>query len=217
MNKLFSLIFGLGLVTSTASFSQCTGEVKTIFDKINEKATDNSAYQIDFELQTEYVGEPSSSQRGKLTVQDKKFRLSMRDQEYISDGTSLWIHLKSDKEIQIFDLDDNSEWASLSPIQLLQQYCSDDYFSRSLGVTLEDQKEVIHVEFSPNDKDQDIFKVRISYDDAKSEITRMKTFNKDGSRITLNADNYRFDISESASFFTLETSSFPDAHIEDMR
>lgn len=205
------------LLLQTTLSAQCTGEVKRIFNQINEKVDQETAYQIDFELQMEYVGEPTTTQRGKLSVQDKKFRLTLNDQEYISDGNSLWIHLKSDKEIQIFNLDDNTEWANLSPIQLLQHYCSNDYVSRSLGATVEDQKEVIHIEFAPNDKDQDIFKVRISYDEKNNEISRIKTFNRDGSRITLQANNYQFKKLSDTNYFTLDLADHPKAHVEDMR
>jgi outer membrane lipoprotein-sorting protein len=146
-----------------------------------------------------------------------KFKLELPEQSYISDGSILWIIFSDEKEMQIMSIEDGLGTANLSPIQVLQHYCSNDFLSHNMGPNLEDGRQVEHLEFTPHDKNEDLFKIRISYDADKKEIYKVKSFNKDGSRMTLIANNYNFTPSVSSSTFQCNTADFDDYHIEDLR
>ena len=207
----------LALTILTSSQAQCGPRVQEVVTAVGDKFDASKAYSVDFIIGMNYVGEPATEQKGRITVQGNRFFLKMKDQQFVSDGQTLWIYMPEEKEVQILNVADQAEWSNLSPISLLQQYCSNDFMSRSLGLTMEDSKEVEHLEFTPVDKDQDVFKVRISYDQNSKEVSRIKTFNKDGSRITIDANKYQYDITTTASVFTLDTEKLEGVHIEDLR
>ena len=204
-------------MTTVFAIGQCSPDVQSIIDKVEQKMKDTPAYTVNFKLDMSYVGESSQSQKGILYVDGDKFNLKLKDQSYISDGQQLCIVLKEAKELQILSLDDESGMSQLSPIQLLRQYCSDDYLSAVLGKAKEDDLDVLHMEFTPTDKDEDIFKIRISYLPTRNEIYRIKTFSKDGSRLILTASDYAFTTSHSSEMFLCSADNYPDFHIEDLR
>jgi outer membrane lipoprotein-sorting protein len=215
MIRLF--IFALVGLLSTKVYTQCAPDVKALLDKVNNGIDMEKGYHIDFTIEMEYVGEPSNIQEGALWVKGRQFHLVMPQQDFISNGQDIWVHLKQDKEVQIMRLEDESEWTNLSPVALFQSYCSADYQSRSLGRALEDQMEVEQVEFSPKDKSEDLFKIRVNVSTDKYEVVKIRSFFKDGSRITLKADDYQTAIDKEDSFFVFDPASHPGIHIEDLR
>ena len=212
-----SLLFALISLLTFNGFAQCGPEVKALLDKVNEKVDLENGYHIDFTIEMQYVGEPSNIQNGELWVKGRKFHLIMPDQSFISNGTEIWVHLKKDKEVQIMKLEDGSEWTNLSPVALFQSYCSEDYQSHLLGRSIEDKAEVEQVEFSPKDKTQDLFKIRVNVTTDKYEVAKVKSFFKDGSRITLKANEYKTSVNKEDDFFRFDPSAHPGLHVEDLR
>ena len=211
-----ALFFLLALYTIHIG-AQCDTDVQDIIQKVEQKIIATPAYTVNFKLDMSYVGESSQTQNGILFVDGDKFNLKLKDQSYISDGNNLCIVLSDAKELQILGLDDEVGMSQMSPIQLLKQYCSDDYLSAIIGTAKEDDLDVLHLEFTPTDKTEDIFKIRISYLPLKNEIYRIKTFSKDGSRLTLTATNYIFTSSHSSEKFMCEAANYPGFHVEDLR
>lgn len=215
MKKIIHLLF-----LSWVAFSiqaQCDPEVSKIVDQLQSKIDQQPAYEIDFSIEMNYVGEPASVQKGKMQIQEDQFKLVLQDQSIISNGKDLWIYLPTEKEVQILSLSDQSELKDLSPIHLLQVYCSEDYLSHSLGSSIVNGKNVEQIEFTPKDKSEEMFKVRVHFDPKKKEITEVKTFNKDGSRITILAENYDFHTTFASNHFNFSVQDHPGIHVEDMR
>ena len=171
---------------------------------------------VDFELDLAYVGETSQIQKGQLKIMGSNFHLSLPDQKMICDGKALYIILSDAKEVQILPLGDEG-MTKLSPVDLLNQYCGNDFLSALQGKAKEDGKEVLHLEFTPVDKTEDLFKVRVSYLESQNEIYRIKTFSKDGSRMTLTATNYNFTESLPSHLFTFDEIQYQKYNIEDLR
>ena len=207
----------VSIMLFTSAMAQCPPEIQSIVREVQSQLDRTQAYRVDFSLEQSFVGESSSLQKGNLLVNGKRFRLELTDQSFVSDGKDLWIVIPSAKEVQIMSLDEETGLGSLSPIDILEQYCEDDFLSRSLGTNTEDGRQVEQLEFTPIDKDQDIFKIRISYDRERNEIFRVKTFSKDGSRMTLTASSYNFDPDYSTADFQYDTGAHPHYNIEDLR
>ena len=212
---LFNSILSVLLVSTV--MAQCPPEIQSIVQEVQSRLDKTNAYRVDFSLEQSFVGESSNMQKGNLLVNGNKFRLELTDQSFVSDGNNLWIVIPSAKEVQIMSLDEETGLGSLSPIDILKQYCEDDFLSRSLGTSTEEGRQVEQLEFTPIDKDQDIFKIRISYDRERNEIYRARTFSKDGSRMTLTASSYNFNPDYQNDNFRYDTGAHPDYNIEDLR
>lgn len=197
--------------------AQCPPEIERIVTEVQSQLDQTSAYEVNFSLEQSFVGETANQQKGTLLVNGNRFRLELTDQTFVSDGASLWIVIPDAKEVQIMSLDEETGLGSLSPIDILNQYCQDEFLSRSLGMANEDGREVEQLEFTPVDKEEDIFKIRISYDRERKEIYRVKTFSKDGSRMTLTASEYNFTPSFTKSYFQYNVTDHPDYNVEDLR
>ncbi|MDX1685781.1 MAG: outer membrane lipoprotein carrier protein LolA, partial [Saprospiraceae bacterium] len=139
------------------------------------------------------------------------------DQKILSNGQVLWIVLDDAKEVQIMSLDESTGLGALSPINILEQYCGDQFMAESMGTKDESGESMEIIEVAPLDKSEDIFKIRIEYHTEKKEIRKVKTFSKDGSRIILVASNYNFTPDFADVDFEYDSAQHPDYHIEDLR
>jgi len=80
-----------------------------------------------------------------------------------------------------------------------------------------DGRTVQVIDFKPTDSDSEFFKFRLTVDKNKSEIVKIKSFSKDGSRVTVTINEVSFPKDSSQLKFTLTKADCPDCHFEDLR
>lgn len=205
------------IIPGLSAFGQCAEDVQNILNQLRTQINKAEAYQITFSYEQSFVGESPSQYKGTLLVSNQQFKLSLPDQEFISDGQTLWVVIPESKEVQVMDLDEETGIGQISPIEILNTYCSEDYLSQAIGTTRVNGRAVEQFEFTPVDKSEDIFKIRISYDPQKRELYEARTFSKDGSRMTITANAYNFTPSVSNNDFSFNTGSHPSFEVIDLR
>ena len=191
---------------------------KAVLEKLKTKYGGLNALKADFSLTIEIPEEDRIVQKGKMAQLGDKYRLDMPEQSIISDGKTLWYHLKGNNEVQINDAEEIMEEDEfLSPQKVIDMYENGDFVyiladEYSKGGTV-----MQHIEFKPIDRESDIFKLKVLVDKKANSIAEVKAFSKDGARYTLKMLSFdpaaRFD----KGYFKFDKTQFPDIYVEDLR
>ena len=190
---------------------------KAILETIRTNYESLETMQADFALEIEYPEEDKIIQKGKMWQQGDKYHVDMDEQAVISDGTTVWVHLKSNQEIQITNAASDDEEAMISPKDMLRMYEKDDHVFILTNEFKEEGKLVQQIEFKPMDPDAEYSKLRLTVDKKSKDIVRLKSFGKDGSRFTLKVNKQVVNQPIDATVFALDKSKYPDVQFEDLR
>ena len=190
---------------------------KAILETIRTNYESLKSLQADFALEIEYPEEDKIVQKGTMWQQGDKYHVDMDEQAVISNGETVWVHLKSNKEIQITNAASDDEEAMLSPKDMLRMYEKDDHVFILSNEFEENGKVVQQIEFKPMDPDSEYSKLRLTVDKKSKNIVRLKSFGKDGSRFTLKVISQQVNKPIDAAVFTLDESKYPDVQFEDLR
>jgi len=221
MKQLFFLaVFACFTLTATAQQYTAKGEsdpeAKAILNKIKKKYEAYTSIEADFTLTIEFPEEPKEVQKGKLKQRGEKYRVELATQSVISNGETLWLWLKDNKDVQINDVEEMGE-DGLSPTDLLRIYEKEDYVYILANEFTEKGIGVQQIEFKPLDEDNEYSKLRLTVAKKSGKILRVKVFGKDGSKFTLAIENLASDVALGDSVFEWSKKECPDCHVEDLR
>jgi len=195
---------------------QSDPKAKAILDKVKEKYEGYKSLQTDFTL--DISGEIEEIQEGRVSMMGESYRVEMENQDIISNGNTVWFHLKNNNEVQINNPDPDGKDGFLSPADMLKLY--DQNLIYGLKETVEeDGKMVHHIEFKPKEKDEeaDFFKLRLSIVKGTYEMTKVIAFSRDGTRYTLTFTNVEPNVNFDDKIFTFDPSKYPEIYIENLR
>lgn len=192
-------------------------KAKAVLEKMRKKYEAMKTLEVDFSLAIETPGQPTETQKGKLTQQGDKYRLKLKDRTLVSDGKSVWLFMEKNKEVQINNVEEGSSGGISSPKDLLKAYEWKDYIYTLSQEFTENGKVVQQIEFKPTAKDAEYSKIRLTVDKKASDVVSIKSFGKDGSRYTLTVSKLTPGVQVTASSFTFSKSECPDCHYEDLR
>lgn len=209
MNKVI-LFFALISFTTISNIQ--AQSLENLLDGLIEKYSKTESVVVDFKLVLAPAEMDVETYDGKFYRKGENLLVESELQTVISDGKDAWIYIPDNEEIQIVDAD--GEEAGLSPQALLEQFYNDNYQYRSQNTATPSE---ILVEFTPNDKDEDIFKVQMIIDKKLSLVREIRAFQKNGDRYTMILTNQKFDINLDDTLFVFDKSKYPGIHIEDLR
>lgn len=193
-------------------------EAKVVLEKLKKKYNGLEKIEADFTLTIEIPEEDKIVQKGTMAQKGNQYRLDMPEQSIISDGTTLWFHLKGNNEVQINDAEEMMDDESfMSPQKIIEMYENGDFIyiladQYSKGATVIQQ-----IEFKPVDRDADVFKIRVTVDKKANTIKELKAFSKDGSRYTIDMQSFNTNPTFAKGHFTFDPSKFDDIYVEDLR
>lgn len=225
MKNIFVLLIAcLFTITSFAQNAQLVKETsdpaaKAILEKLRTKYETYKTVTADFKLIIEIPEEDKEVQSGTLAQQGEQYRLALDNQSIYCDGTTLWLYLKSNNEVQVNNVDDfeEEEEEFLSPKDLLRIYEKEDFIFALVNDGFENGKAIQQIEFKPIDKDSEYSKMRLTIDKKKNEIVRIKAFSKDSARYTMEITKFSPNKTYKKADFMFNTANFPGVHVEDLR
>lgn len=208
------------LVTSTALSAQnMTNDpaATKILKKLKKEYQSYSSLEVNFQLQLELPEQDPELQQGTIGQQGEKYFVKMKDQEIYCDGSTIWLYLVDNKEVQLNNVETDEEFSMLSPTDMLQIYESDDFVYAVTGEKSVNGVTCTQIEFKPTSLDSEYSKMRLLVDPKAKKMHELKVFAKDGSRYTLSIDNMTPNKSFTASDFTFDPAQYEGIHIEDLR
>lgn len=216
---LFTLsILCVAVAQQYTSATESDPQAKAVLDKLRKKYEGFKTLEVEFALDIELPEQPVETQKGTLIQQGQKYRLQLADRLLVSDGKSVWLYLPKHKEVQINDVEEESEEGVFnSPKDLLAAYQWKNHVYVLTDEFMDNGRLVQQIEFKPLSKNADYAKVRLSIDKKNNEIVSIKTFNKDGSRYTLRILRLSPNKQYPPATFTFDKSQCPDCRFEDLR
>lgn len=223
MMRFFSLAFLV--FVSGISFSQSQmlkasdsdPKAKKLLDALKKDYNSYKSMEASFELIIELPGQSKEIQSGKLIQQGEKYYVSLADQEIFCDAKSIWLYVKSMKEVQLNTAESGISEDFVSPKDMLRMYENGKYAYAIVGDVVENGTNVTQIEFKPLDKKSQYSKLRLSINKKTNKASSLKIFSKDGSRFTLNVKNILPNKAYASDVFVFNTKKYPGVRVEDLR
>lgn len=213
MKKAFLTIILLVLVKVT--FAQYDPKALEILEAMGEKYKSMPTYEANFSYAlTNDVEKINEQFKGKLTVKDDKYRISLPEQEVINNGMTVWTYLPEVKEVNIDNYDKNS--GDINPLKIYEIYQKDFKYlyiqdKTEGGVMCEE------IDLVPEKKDAQYFKIKLFIKKKDKVIQSLTMFDKGGNRYKYTITRFVADAKVSDSFFTFDPKKYPGVEVIDLR
>lgn len=216
---LFALMMSAVLAYSQEMTTTADNDpaAKKILDKLKAEYDTYKSMEVDFDLTLELPGQEKEVQKGNVIQQGDKYKLDLNDRGIVSNGQSVWLHIKKNNEVQINDAEMDEEANMMSPKDMLSLYESGEFVYAITAEPLLEGKKVTQIEFKPLDRDSEFSKMTLFVDKKSGKMAQMKVFSKDGGRYTLQVNSIVPNKQYDPSTFVFDADQYPGIHIEDLR
>lgn len=198
-------------------YSQSDTEAKAILDQMKAEYDGYTSVAIDFTLNIEIPEQAMETQKGNIIQSKEKYQVNLDDQSMYCNGSTVWVHLKDNNEVQINDYEEDTSGEIMSPKDILAVYESGEYDYALANELREEGKVIQQIEFKPLDRDSEYSKMRLTLVKGSKQLKRVKIFAKDGSRFTMTVNKLESNKDYPASTFEFDTKAFPEIYVEDLR
>ncbi len=224
MKKLFLYVLLTCLTVNLVS-AQKDVDAKKILSQLSNKYKSYTVVKADFiftyenpqanikESQTGTLLSNSKANKYKVIIYNHKDK-SAEDQEIISDGKSQWTYIVKDRQVELSNVDHSSE--SLNPAQLFTIY-EHGYKYVYNGDENKDGKTYQVIDLTPEDSKKPFFKIRLSIDKAKKQLSSAMIFDKNGNRYNYIIRNFTPNAKVPESTFTFDTKAHQGVELVDLR
>lgn len=199
-----------------AGFSQQNDPRATqILNSVSATYKELRSAKADFSIRVESPNAKTSDvQTGTLFMKGNKFKLSLKNQEVISDNVTIWTYLKEANEVQVnhYEPDENT----ITPMQLFTLYEKDFLYAFTDEKQMQG-KTIQFIELTPLDKTKPYFKVRLGIDKATRMVQNAVVFDKNGNRYYYEIKSFTANPQLADSFFHFDPRAYPGIEVVDLR
>jgi len=217
MKKISALLL-LTMISVMGLQAQNTdAKAKAILAEVSKKYRSYNVIKTDFSFMLENPqAKIKETQQGSLIAKSEanKYKVTMTDQELYSDGKSQWTYLKDNKEVQITDVDNNTD--GINPAKIFTIY-EKGYKYLFTGEKKVGAKTLQTIDLSPLDIKKSIFKIRLTIDKAAKQITNVVIFDKSGNRYTYAIKSFTPNVKVAESVFAFDAKKYPGVEVVDLR
>ncbi|AKQ46356.1 cell envelope biogenesis protein LolA [Rufibacter radiotolerans] len=217
MKRIFSLLLAFLLVVpfAQAQNAQKDPQAQKILDAMSKKYQAMNAFKVSF---TQTLESPSTkvkeSINGDITVAGNKFRLAVAGQEIINNGATIWTFMKKENEVTISDFDPEEQ--EMTPNQIYTLY-QKGYRYVYAGEEKVGGEAVHVVDLTPDDRDNQVFKVRLHISKKDNSIKSWKMFRKNGNRYTYSVKKFTANPPLENNYFAFDKSKYKGVKVVDLR
>ena len=214
MKKIFAFLFLFGAFASLAQAQQ-DPKAEKILEAMTRKYQSLKVFSATFNQTLENPkNKIKETMQGEIFVSGNKFRLKMKDQEIINNGTTLWTFMKSENEVNISDNDPEDQQMSPSAIFTLYKK---GYKYALVDEIREAGQGYYIIELSPEDKNNPGFKVRLQINKKDNSLKNWTMFRNNGNRYIYSIKNFNPDPEVDANFFSFDKSKYKGVKVIDLR
>lgn len=217
MKTFLSLLTGLLLMSFV--LEQNDPRAKKILDELSAKTKTYTSIVADFNITTENKKDKTSeTQKGKISIKGKKYKLELDDQLVISDNNTVWSVLHESKEIQINDIGTRTKEGAITPDNIFTIY---ETGFKNEFVKEETQKSGAvfqYIKLFPIDtKKRNFHTALLTIDKKKKQMISLKVMGKDGNDITYLIKSFQPNLNLEESAFTCDLKKYPGYEVIDLR
>jgi outer membrane lipoprotein carrier protein len=207
MKKTFSLLL-LSASLALPAAAQQDPKAGKILDQMSSK------YQALKAFQENPAAKVKQNLSGDITVSGQKFRLKMSGQEVINNGTTTWTYLKNENEVNISDSDPDTQ--EMSPSQIYTMYKKGYKYTYVQQVT-EGGEALDVIELAPENRQNDVFKVRLKVRKKDTSVKSWQMFKKNGNHYTFLIKNFKPNPPVDATTFAFDKAKYKGVKVVDLR
>jgi outer membrane lipoprotein carrier protein len=212
MKKILSLLAFSLLSTASAQQDPKAGK---ILDQMSAKYQALKAFKANFTQTLENdAAKLKENITGDITVSGQKFRVKLNGQEIINNGQTMWTYMKAENEVNISDFDPDDQ--EVSPTQIFTLY-KKGYKYAYVQEIKEAGEACDVIELSPENKDNPVFKVRVTVSKADKSVKSWKMFKKNGNRYTYTIRKFQPNPPIDATTFNFDKSKYKGVKVIDLR
>lgn len=210
-------MLGITLALAVHVSAQTDAKAKAILNELSKKYRTYNIIKTDFSFTLDNPqAKIKETQQGSLIVKasSNKYKVVMPDQELFSDGKSQWTYLKNNKEVQVTELDNNSD--AINPAKIFTIY-ENGYKYLYVGEKKVGSKTYQIIDLTPLDITKSIYKIRLTINKAAKQISSALIFDKSGNKYTYTINTFSADLKVSESVFAFDPKKYPGVEVVDLR
>jgi len=213
------IIVGLVMVSafSFTANAQTDAKAKAILAEVSKKYRSYDVVKTDFTFTLNNAqAKVKETQQGTLYVKANanKYKVAMTNQDLISDGKVQWTYLKSDKEVQISNVDNSGD--AINPAKIFTIY-EKGFKYLYTGENKVGGKVYQMIDLSPTDAKKSVFKIRLSIDKTSKQIANVVIFEKNGNTYTYNVKTFSPNVKVPETTFAFDAKKYPGVEVVDLR
>ncbi len=212
MNKIITFVFAT--LFAIQINAQDDPKAKTILDNLSKKTKAYISIKAEFLLTiTSKKDGVNESQSGSIQLKGNKYNLSIKGQEVISDGKTVWTYIKESEEVHINTISNDENDGTFSPDKLFTLYETGFKYKY-----VEEKNNIHSINLYPKDASSKAFhRITLFVDKIKNEIKEVKVYGKDGSEATYKIKTFTTNTALPDSLFTFDKAKHPKVEIIDLR
>ena len=179
--------------------------IRVMVDQVKSHKNVEMAFSYQISPDGKTLGE---SEKGHAWLQGEAYKIEMAEQQTISDGKTIWSYLIDDEEVMVSNA---SEGTDNTPLKLLTSL-DESYAATLTGI---DTKGIASIELA-NPKGQ-YKRVSLKVDTKKNDLKSADIYMEDGSKVTINVEEMKYDQKLDDKFFTFDEAKHPNVDVIDMR
>ncbi|MCC2545063.1 outer membrane lipoprotein carrier protein LolA [Hymenobacter sp. BT175] len=214
MKKLLALLLCTFTLSYSASAQQDPKAAK-VLDQMSARYQAMKAFKATFTQTLENdANKVKENLTGDITVSGQKFRLKMSGQEVINNGTTMWTYMKAENEVNISDYDPDEQ--EISPSQIYTLY-KKGYKYAYIQEEKVGGEACDVIELTPEDRNNPVFKVRLTVSKKDRSVKSWKMFKKGGNRYTFTIKKFQPNPPVDATTFTFDKNKYKGVKVIDLR
>jgi outer membrane lipoprotein carrier protein len=210
-----TLLAAVLLVFVHITFAQYDPKALEILEAMGAKYKSIPSYEANFAWTlTNDVENVKEEFKGKLSVKDEKYRISLPEQEVINNGVTVWTYLPEAKEVNIDNYDKNS--GDINPLKIYEIY-QKDFKYLYIQERTEDGVLCEEVDLVPEKKDAQYFKIKLMIKKKEKLIHSLTMFDKGGNRYKYTITKFVPNATIADSYFAFDAKKYPGVEVIDLR
>ncbi len=206
MKKLSTLF--LGLLITIGGYAQNSTKAKALLDEVSTKmgAYKNMYISFSSTLTNEDAG-TNDTMRGNIILQGEKYNLNYLGNNFIFDGTKLYVINNEEQEINISEGELEEDDGFIYPSKLLTFY--KEGYSYSMGKIKNIRgRKVQFINLTPIDSHSEIVSVQLGVDAKTKHIYKLIQVGANGSKTTFTITKFKSNQPVSEKLFTFDKEKF---------
>lgn len=186
-----------------------------ILKEVSTKYNSLKSYSANFKVATiDQQNKTTSTQTGSIAVKGNKYRLTIKGQEVLCNGQTVWTYLKESNEVQVNNVSEKSD--AITPASIFTIY-EKGFSSKYMNEKKEGAQTLQMIELVPDDQKKTYFKIQISIDKERKQLVTARIFDKNGSHYLYSIDKFQSNVIIPDTGFTFNEAKYPGVEVVDLR
>jgi outer membrane lipoprotein carrier protein len=204
------------LFSGSITFAQYDPKAFEILEAMSKKYKAIPAFEANISsMLTNETEKINEEVKGKITVKGDKYRLALKEQEVINNGTTVWTYLPDEKEVNIDNFDPNGD-DGFNPSKIFDMY-KKGYKYLYLQDKTESGMLCEEVDLVPEKKDAKFFKIKMMIGKKDKSVQSFTFFERTGNRYKYSITKFTPNAKIDDSFFIFDPKKYPGVEVIDLR